>query len=149
MTPGSPLPLPLEDCVFCPTGTLGSPAPWYAAGEGGTRRRNRGRSRSPGRLGLREDGWNLGGRVNKAVELRMQALSSRGGRRFKARPGRGLCKSKTGESTLKNESKHGGEEVTMRASVTLTEERQLSPEGWSLRRQETSCHQHSEGREGR
>lgn len=52
-----------------------------------------------------------------------------GAQKEKAGPGRWLHESKTGESTLKNESENGGEEVKMRASVTLTEERKLSLAG--------------------
>lgn len=76
--------------MFLPNRNAESPAPWCAAGEEGPGGGTAGTVALQAELGLGEDGWNLGGRVNKAVEVRMQAL-----RRKKPDQGRWLP-SKTG-----------------------------------------------------
>lgn len=87
--PDSPVPLPLEDYVFCPTGTLGSPAPWCAAGREGPGGGTAGTVAL--QAGSASEGWlePWGKGVDKAVEVRMQAL-----RRKKPDQGGGYTRAK-------------------------------------------------------
>ena len=70
---------------------------------------NSGHSRSVGRRGLGEGGWTLG-EGEQATEVRMQARSSRGGRREKPDQGGAYTRAEL-ETALKSERESGGKKL--------------------------------------